>query len=401
MGLKSGRKISALALSIALVGTMGFTASSASAEDLTVDPDIKTCLNGRQPFRDVNNRTPHAKDTKWMYCADISTGFREGYTDTYTYRGMNNVIRQDMAAFLRRVAVRQGISDAAGWSPSIADWDMFRDVSRDTPHAEDILWLAHSGISTGWNESDGTSTFRPTEAVKRQDMAAFLYRLAKLGGVKVDKGRPMGFSDVSNSTPHAKEIRWLGGAGISTGWKNPNGTARYQGMSNTVRQDMSAFLHRTAGTVERHGYPTVLPTSYNGPKIDMTVYEDYDDNQFHYVLENTWVNYKDSYGDTEKPQLHLVFKITNKSGRTMEPYTINLSAFQHSIETGSSTISLSERMLPNGVTTYEQVVDLDNINEPVHVFAEAPSYTEMGGSVGAQLDTQNLMRNSKVIKQNN
>ena len=55
----------------------GATATSALAADATVDPDIKSCLDGKQPFRDVNGRTPHAADTKWMYCASISTGFEE------------------------------------------------------------------------------------------------------------------------------------------------------------------------------------------------------------------------------------------------------------------------------------------------------------------------------------
>ncbi len=174
--MEARKKIIATTVSAAMLCGMGVMATSASAADATVDPDIKTCLDGKQPFRDVSSRTPHAADTKWMYCAGISTGFQEtdpnSYDYVYSYRGTSSVIRQDMAAFLRRVAVRQGVSDAAGWSPSTADWDRFRDVNYDTPHAEDVLWLAHAGISTGWKESDGTSTFRPKDTVKRQDMAA-------------------------------------------------------------------------------------------------------------------------------------------------------------------------------------------------------------------------------------
>ncbi|WP_422614390.1 S-layer homology domain-containing protein, partial [Bifidobacterium thermophilum] len=54
-------------------------------------------------------------------------------------------------------------------------------------------------------------------------MAAFLYRLA----VKAGRGggvEPRSFSDVSDATPHAAEVRWLGGSGISTGY--PDGTFR-------------------------------------------------------------------------------------------------------------------------------------------------------------------------------
>ena len=52
------------------------------------------------------------------------------------------------------------------------------------------------------------------------------------------------FTDVTDATPHAGDIRWLAESGISTGWRNDDGTYHYSGMSNVVRQDMAAFLHR-------------------------------------------------------------------------------------------------------------------------------------------------------------
>lgn len=48
------------------------------------------------------------------------------------------------------------------------------------------------------------------------------------------------FRDVTASTPHADDIRWLGGSGVSTGYSD--GT--YRGMVSVYRQDMAAFLHR-------------------------------------------------------------------------------------------------------------------------------------------------------------
>ena len=88
---------------------------------------------------------------------------------------MDTVKRQDMAAFLRREAVRRGLGDASSWKPAVADWDVFSDaLAGISPHAEDVLWLAHAGVSTGWREADGSRTFRGMDTVKRQDMAAFL-----------------------------------------------------------------------------------------------------------------------------------------------------------------------------------------------------------------------------------
>ena len=127
-------------------------------------------------FRDVSSLTPHHEDIQWLADNGISTGWKTA-DGKYEFRGMSAVVRQDMAAFLRREAKNRGVDDAADWKPTDADWKRFRDVNRGTPHAEDILWLAHAGISTGWKTADGKYEYRGMSAVVRQDMAAFLHRL--------------------------------------------------------------------------------------------------------------------------------------------------------------------------------------------------------------------------------
>lgn len=194
----------------------------------------------KYPYQPV---TPHAEDIQWTADAGISAGWPEQY-GSHVFRPMNMVVRQDMAAFLRRLAVKNDIGDAADWIPSDTDWSRFKDVTKDTPHAEDILWLAHAGISTGWKESDGKYTFRGNSTVVRQDMAAFLKRLADKAGRGTGVSLKTDFTDVSSKTPHYQEIQWLGGSGVSTGYKNSNGTWRFEGMTRVYRQDMAAFLHR-------------------------------------------------------------------------------------------------------------------------------------------------------------
>lgn len=192
-------------------------------------------------YRDVTFRTPHVDDVVWLSQYGVTTGFSDG-----TFRGMSAVVRQDMAAFLRRVAANRNIGDARTWKPSAEDWKAFTDVHANTPHAEDILWLAHAGISTGWNVAGGKE-FRGRSTVVRQDMAAFLRRLADLGGKGSGVTPKKDFRDVRfdgpNQTPHAEDIAWLAGSGISEGWKVGN-AREFRGMSNVVRQDMAAFLHR-------------------------------------------------------------------------------------------------------------------------------------------------------------
>ena len=194
-------------------------------------------------FRDVSASTPHVDDIRWLADRGISTGWKEA-DGSFTFRGMSPVVRQDMAAFLRREARNRGVADAASWQPSAADWKRFRDVDRSTPHAEDILWLAHAGISEGWKEADGSFTFRGMSPVVRQDMAAFLKRLAARAGRDGGVKPKTDFTDVTSRTPHVAEVQWLGGSGISQGYRNANGTWRFEGMTSVYRQDMAAFIHR-------------------------------------------------------------------------------------------------------------------------------------------------------------
>ena len=202
---------------------------------------VSVKVEHRYTFKDVTSKTPHSSDITWLGDANITTGW-VGSDGSRTFRGMDTVKRQDMAAFLRREAVRSGVSDAATWKPSKADWSRFRDVNTGTPHAEDILWLAHTGITTGY--ADGT--FRGGDPVYRQDMAAFLRRLAK--GMSVEGATTWlpgssdwsRFHDVNRLSPHAQDVLWLAHAGITTGYSD--GT--FRGMTPVYRQDMAAFLHR-------------------------------------------------------------------------------------------------------------------------------------------------------------
>ena len=77
----------------------------------------------------------------------------------------------DLAAFLGRLADKAGRKGSAK-----PDEGAFLDVSAKTSHAEEIWWMAASGVSGGWEVSGGRE-FRPNNPVKRGDMAAFLHRL--------------------------------------------------------------------------------------------------------------------------------------------------------------------------------------------------------------------------------
>ena len=128
----------------------------------------------RLSFVDVNEVTDHYDDILWLATNKVTTGW-DVENEQKEFRPYVDVARCDMAAFIRRLAVSNNWLDAATWTPGEEDWT-FADIDAGSPHAKEVLWLAHSGVSKGWDEGNGTTTFRPLTKVARCDMAAFLRR---------------------------------------------------------------------------------------------------------------------------------------------------------------------------------------------------------------------------------
>ena len=179
--------------------------------------------NGPKPqaFRDVPPGTMHYDHIQWMAEQGIAKGWPDG-----TFRPLTPVNRDAMAAYLYRMAGSPAVKPPRT-SP-------FRDVRPGIEHYDAIIWAHQAGITTGF--PDGT--FRPTQPIARDAMAAFLYRYAGSPAAPAPM-RPV-FSDVPARSMYAKEIAWMRTSGITTGW--PDGT--YRPASPVNRDAMAAFLHR-------------------------------------------------------------------------------------------------------------------------------------------------------------
>ncbi|WP_342372482.1 lamin tail domain-containing protein [Propioniciclava soli] len=129
----------------------------------------------------------------------------------------------------------------------------FSDVPVGTEHFDAIAWMKNAGLTTGW--PDGT--FRPTTAVNRDAMAAFLYRAAGSPSVA---GLTEPFADVTPTTEHYAAIVWAANEGVTTGW--PDGT--FRPTAPIDRNAMMAFLYRYSGSPD-HTPPTVSPFSDLAP----------------------------------------------------------------------------------------------------------------------------------------
>ena len=210
-------------------------AAGATAQWSHTFSDEKAPYNppAKSPFADVSTGQQFYKEMAWLADQKISTGWVEA-NGTRTYRPMQSINRDAMAAFLYRAAGSPAYTPPAR-SP-------FADVSTGQQFYKEMAWLADQKISTGWVEANGTRTYRPLQSISRDAMAAFLYRAAGSPKYTPPAGSP--FADVSTGQQFYKEMAWLADRGISTGWVEANGSRTYRPMQSISRDAMAAFLYR-------------------------------------------------------------------------------------------------------------------------------------------------------------
>lgn len=118
----------------------------------------------------------------------------------------------------REVTARRGLlAGGVGVAVVVAATHLWRKTPpvridyKNTAWASDIDWLMAHGIADP--AEDGL--FRPEEAVTREEMAVFLYRLAGAPEFPLDFTSP--YRDVTEKSANLREIMWLRGQGIAFG----------------------------------------------------------------------------------------------------------------------------------------------------------------------------------------
>ena len=142
-------------------------------------------------FSDVQPGHPFYDVIRWVADQGIAQGYDDG-----TFRPVAPVSRQAMAAFLYRM-VHGEEAGACTTAP-------FPDVPADHPFCGAIAWMADEGLATGY--ADGG--FHPTVPVSRQAAAAFLYRL-ETGNDVQPTCTEAPFVDVGTAHPFCGAIGWL------------------------------------------------------------------------------------------------------------------------------------------------------------------------------------------------
>lgn len=125
--------------------------------------------------------------------------------------------------------------------PAVAESSSFADVGVSASFFTYIQWMASSGISTGTVQPSGLPLYKPSDAVSRQAMAAFLLRLS---GDTFTAPLKATFADMDSSNPFYAAVEWMAVHGISTGTVQSSGKPLFKPTDPVSRQAMALFLAR-------------------------------------------------------------------------------------------------------------------------------------------------------------
>ncbi|MDQ3821722.1 MAG: S8 family serine peptidase [Actinomycetota bacterium] len=185
-------------------------------------------------FADVPTSNPFFSYIEQLFTRSITTGCATNALGARLYCPEDNVLRQQMAAFLIRA---KGLTQLTPATPTFAD------VPTTNPFYGYIERLYEQGITTGCGTNgSGQKIYCPGDNVLRQQMAAFLIR-AK--GLTTLESETPTFADVPKTNPFYGYIERLYEQGITTGCgTNGAGQKIYCPGENVLRQQMAAFLIR-------------------------------------------------------------------------------------------------------------------------------------------------------------
>ena len=309
---KLGSTLLALTLGLGPVVAGGGPASAA--------PAVGEATVQGASFADVGPSSQFATEISWLASKGISTGYSDG-----TFRPVQAVNRDAMAAFLYRLA---GSPDYAAPAQS-----PFTDVTPSTQFYKEITWLASRGITTGYPDR----SYRPLQAVNRDAMAAFLYRFQANPAFTAPTNSP--FRDVGAGTQFFAEMSWLAAKGISTGWAEDS---TYRPLQAVNRDAMAAFMYRLNTKLAPNGQPAygstaqqvleTLPVKGRAPKTG------YSRDQFGPAWFDVDGNGCDTRNDVLRQQL--TFRSENgclvETGHLDDPYTGTGIDFVRGISTSTA-----------------------------------------------------------------
>ncbi|WP_156316570.1 FG-GAP-like repeat-containing protein [Leucobacter japonicus] len=208
----------------------GYTTASRSSASIKVAgaPVVPTV----PPFADVPKTHKFSREINWMFTSGMTQGVKQS-TGKPKYLPDAAVSRWETALFLYRLAAVKSEAPPAK-SP-------FVDVPTSMKYYTEIAWMNTAGLASGSRTADGY-VFTKDAVVTREQLSAFLYRLDAPQNFTPPKQSP--FADVPTTHPFYREISWMHASGISSGFKQSNGTTLFAPKATVSRGEMAAFLYR-------------------------------------------------------------------------------------------------------------------------------------------------------------
>lgn len=188
-----------------------------------------------KPVTNVTPKAPSFQKDAYTYTIPATTGVQYKVNGANTNAGTYNGKGKKIAV---TAVAKSGyrVTGATSWTYTFIDFSKAQDFrdTKGTAFAKEIRWLRSSGVTNGW----ANNTYQPYSTIKRDAMAAFLYRMA--GSPAYTPPARSQFKDVATNNVFYKEISWLASTGITTGWAD--GTFRPNASVN--RDTMAAFMYR-------------------------------------------------------------------------------------------------------------------------------------------------------------
>lgn len=180
-------------------------------------------------FQDVPQDAWYAGPVERVCAAGLMKGTGPGL-----FSPGGTVTRGQIAAILHRLAGEPAVRGSS-----------FSDVADGAYYSEAVAWAARQGVAEGF--PDGT--FRPDLPVSRQQLAAILWRYAKLE--QADSGNRaalQGFPDAGDVSSYAREaMGWALAEGILRG----TGDGKFQPQGRAARGQTAVLLERFQNLLEQ------------------------------------------------------------------------------------------------------------------------------------------------------
>lgn len=202
------------------------TTSATSEDELVVLSIANNMQPWENPFKDVT-------ETKW-YFEELKHLNIHGIINGMTNTQFGPSVTTDRAMIVTTLWRMEGQPEADAEVP-------FSDVRADKYYTEAVAWAAENDIVNGY--PDGT--FKPKQAITRQEIVAILYRYAAYKGCDMSGAADLTqFTDVNTVNSYAKEpMAWAVANGIIKGY-DENGVMTLKPKNNATRAELAVMLYR-------------------------------------------------------------------------------------------------------------------------------------------------------------